>query len=889
MDDIFLADLAEQTLSIFKEIADVAQGKISPKTDENLDVFVNTNPYTNSAAYKNLSKIQQGNQDIFRQLSLEPAIVRILVEDEDSVQRTIYISRTTSVPLPSGKDLASYRSPLGRLAETPVGEDAIVTIDGADKEYFVIEKINYQPQLKEQGWDSEPSQYRHEEKGVFTIPSLLAFLKSQNLDIADELDRLLEQSDSAHKVVKGISHQVRTAMGLRDQAILDQFQGEIFRLPINSQLVILGPPGTGKTTTLIKRLGQKLDLEILEREERHLVDSSEQHPPHASSWLMFTPSELLKHYLKEAFSREQVPASDSHIRTWSSYITDVARNTLGILRSSNGGKFSLKSNNSAVLPGALESPNTWCTRFSSYHQQRLRKQFGDGVSIIKAAATDDEKAILDKLLKFEKSLYKRALIDVYRDLESDASAINKELVKVKSVTDGLLTGERNRLFNKNKEIFIQLAQYLEKIKQDDEPDEEESFDDDEEEQVVVQKGSLQEGVKAYLAAMRALARTRYLKRSLSKTSRSALVVEFLADAVPDKEVLVRLGRYISLQNGLRRFINSHKRYVTDLPSSYTGFRKEQAVQEKFYTGEKLTPVSITADELDFIVLMTLKNARKLLAEGFVSRSINDTKFSYLANISSLFRNQIMVDEATDFSLLQLACMENLTSLSTKSFFACGDINQRITKTGIRNREQLAWLSSSLQIKSIQTVYRQSRKLNDFSALLLELQNGDLSALGKIPDESNHDGVSPVLCEQVDEEQAAFWISERIKEVERSVKKLPTIAVLVNSEAEVRPTAELLNQYLEEINLNSIACDEGKALGEGTDVRVFDIQHIKGLEFEAVFFIGLDRLATENPELFDRYLYVGTTRAATYLGLVCNTTLPKKLESLRTQFSSKWEV
>lgn len=888
MDNILLADLAEQTLSIFKEIADIAQKKISPKTDENLDVFVNANPYTNSAAYKNLSKIQQGNQDIFRQLSVEPAIIRVAFENEDGNQRTVYISRTTSIPLPSGKEFASYRSPLGRLAEIPVGEDALVTISGAEKEYFIIEKINYQPQLKGKGWDSEPSQYRHNKKGVFTIPSLQAFLQTQDLDIADELDRLLEQSDSSYEVVKGISHQVRTAMGLRDQAILDQFQGEIFRLPINSQLVILGPPGTGKTTTLIKRLGQKLDLEMLEGEERRLVESNDQHLPHTSSWLMFTPSELLKHYLKEAFSREQVPASDSHIRTWSSYITDVARNTLGILRNSNGGKFSLKSNASAILPAALENPNAWYTEFSSYHQQRLRKQFEDGVSIVKKAATDDEKAILDKLLKLKKSLHKRTLIDIYRDLNSDASVLNKELIKAKSVADDLLIRERNRLFNRNKEIFIQIAQYLEKIKQDDEPDEEESFDDDEEEQVAA-KNLLQEGLKAYLGAMRALARASYLKRSLSKTSRSALVVEFLGDAVPDKEVLMRLGRYISLQNGLRRFINSHKRYVTDLPSSYTGFRKEQAAQKNFYTDEKCTPVSISADELDFIVLMTLKNARELLAERFVSRSINDAKFSYLTDISSLFRNQIMVDEATDFSLLQLACMENLTSLSTKSFFACGDINQRITKTGIRNREQLSWLSSSFQIKSIQTVYRQSRKLNEFSALLLELQKGDLSALGKVPDESNHDGVSPVLCEQVDEEQAAFWISERIKEVERSVKKLPTIAVLVNSEAEVRPTAELLNQYLEEINLSAIACEEGKALGEGTDVRVFDIQHIKGLEFEAVFFIGLDRLAIEQPELFDRYLYVGTTRAATYLGLVCNTTLPKKLESLRAQFSSKWEA
>lgn len=37
----------------------------------------------------------------------------------------------------------------------------------------------------------------------------------------------------------------------------NKFQGEIFRLPIDRQVLLFGPPGSGKTTRLIKRLAQK--------------------------------------------------------------------------------------------------------------------------------------------------------------------------------------------------------------------------------------------------------------------------------------------------------------------------------------------------------------------------------------------------------------------------------------------------------------------------------------------------------------------------------------------------------------------------------------------------------------------------------------------------------
>lgn len=91
------------------------------------------------------------------------------------------------------------------------------------------------------------------------------------------------------------------------------------------------------------------------------------------------------------------------------------------------------------------------------------------------------------------------------------------------------------------------------------------------------------------------------------------------------------------------------------------------------------------------------------------------------------------------------------------------------------------------------------------------------------------------------------------------------------------------------NLNVVACYKGQFAGQENDIRVFDIRYIKGLEFEAVFFIGIDKLASEKPELFDKYLYVGATRAATYLGLTCNgEELPTKVRSLQSGFASAWK-
>jgi len=787
MQDIDFSSLAEETLDTFAEIANTAGSKLSEGQAAGTDSFATGNTLTGSKAYQNLDGIQRGQRDVLEKLCQEPAIVRLVLEDDDQNQRTLYIARTSgNLPLSSGQEFASYRSPLGRFAELPLGEEAGIEMAGQLRSYWVVEKTSYQPEKGAEGWDSRQTRYRHYDRGTWSIESLRALLQAEGIDEADELDRLLEQAEAQSGVIAGISHQVRTAMGLRDQPILDQFQGEIFRLPLDSQLMILGPPGTGKTTTLIKRLGQKLDVGSLDVDERRLIASDAQRP-HQTNWLMFTPSELLKHYLKEAFNREQVPASDTHIRTWVSFRNDIARNTLGILRSANGGRFTFRSDQLFVSSAVVQDASTWYEAFQEFHEARLRQQLLDGLAIVSTAAPAGGQGVLQSLQVLSDTLEYSSLIEVYRALDGAENVVRQTLVDTKAVADDLLKRERNRLYNNNKEVFQQLAKLLETLQQDNEPDDEEQFDSDEQEESTSPNHSaIQEAVNAYLSAIKALARTRYLKRSLSKTSRSAAVVQFLGEAIPSNEVLIEIGRYISFQNGLRRFINSHRRLVTGIPSSYQQFRKDKSQAAAFYTGEAINATQLSGIELDLIVLLMLKNTRQLLSQAFVARSSEEARFGYLVNIAEMFRNQVMVDEATDFSMLELACMASLTSLDSQSFFACGDFNQRITTTGIRQRDQLKWILPSLSVRTVQLVYRQSRKLNAFAAELLRLQSGDLSALGQVPDESNHDGVNPVLFEGASDDAGNRWIAERIKEVERSVQQLPTIAVLVNSEEEVKP-------------------------------------------------------------------------------------------------------
>lgn len=884
-----LIEVAQSSLTAFDAIASAAQAELDSKHRINVD---SRNTFTEREAAHSVSRHNQVRLETLNALTSQPAIARVKARKDDGSLITLFITRASP---PSTKladaTIASYGAPIGAIAERHAGEDFEYSTRNGSVSLEIIEVAKLFPSRDSRGWDSKNSIVEGESYTPVTITSLRDFLADvATPDELDVLEAMLAEDRKKGLVIDGIKRNVISKMGLRDQPILDRFQGEIFRLPLNKRLLLLGAPGTGKTTTLIRRLGQKLETEHLdEREKQLLAAIGHQAATHKQSWLMFTPTDLLKQYIKEAFNREQIPAPDDRIVTWTDYRRELARSRLGILQTATTkGRLVLKDAAEFLTADALANQIAWFEDFYGWQADYYWSEASDSARELASGSDSNIASIAKQLEAIYQSRGRNSDAATFMSIVDAAIGIRAVIDEMKKASDGQIRKALNTMVTRDRAFLDSFGTFLNTLA--DDPEEADELDaEDEEEQRTTRVGR-EAAMNAYMQAMRSSCRSLAAGRMPSATSRAGRIAQWLGDRMPTKDERLEIGRSVRTQDALRRHLNPIQRYVNDIPLRYGQFRRARHAEGRLYRSDAKFGRDIGPFELDAVLLAMLRTTGSILRDRRAMAEIDSPTFAALKRIKDLYRNQIMVDEVADFSPLQLGCMGALAEPRLNSFFACGDFNQRITEFGIKSQADLAPFFPDIDIRIVEFTYRHTRQLSEFAKAIVAATSPSGTTVA-LPENVNSEGFKPIIGRNLaGAPVTAEWLARRIFEIEKTSEALPSIAVLVNSEEAVQPLAEQLSKALEPQSLRAVACPEGKVIGQENDVRVFDVQHIKGLEFEAVFFVGVDELAVQRPTLFDKYLYVGATRAATYLGLTCTgSRMPGIIEDLADQFGDRWQA
>jgi hypothetical protein len=891
-----LADTGEQVLAALGTVAAAVQLKLSeeaPVGGGNV-LAGSQNPMVGKLkAPVRLAAIRGAEREHLERLHREPFVARVVVEwgsGHEAGEQTFYVTRASAAGIgnvaPPAK-LVTYVAALGRLAELSPDDTATIPIDGVPREVRIRERVRLRPENRDDTWDAIDNKVDFPLWGA-SIESLRGFLEQLGV-VAEELDivsAVRKEAAEADLARKALQRTVIDGISLRDQPILDRYQGDVFRMPLDRRLLLLGPPGTGKTTTLIRRLVQKRLPEALSEDEKSVLSTTGLSERFRSpeSWAMFSPTELLSLYLRDAFNREGVAAVDGmNLRTWERERLELGRNVLGILRSTDSGVFQLDERVQLITEETSTSLSDLFHAFSSFVEGAVVDQ---ATEALRSLGESEDPGVADSVRRLRRQLGahdRLVLRDITRLVDAGPETLQPEIRRLDEETRAEVDRSTRRLLNQHRTLLDDLTAALPGLTTDerrpvDDEDEEEEADDPR-----PTRDPRLQALEALTAAIRAKARGAALNRP-SIGGRAGRILDFVGDRMPPSPEMARLGFQLLTRDHLRRLRLAPQRLVMGIPRLYAAFRRQALREARFFRADAADAVRqgrISFAETDMVILTMLRNARVLQAEPFMSSP------EWIEAIRSRYLLQVFVDEATDFSAIQLACMMELCHPRLQSWFACGDFLQRITAYGIRDASELAQLApegKTIETRSVRIDYRQSRRLRRLATAMA----GDDSSRAEPPEAAEDADIWPLLAEGHSGEQLGDWLSRRILEVEQAVGRLPSIGVFVDGDDRIDAVVQATQPRLESRNLRIVGCREGRVVGDAREVRVFDVRHIKGLEFEAVFFVGIDHLADRLPDLFDRYLYVGITRAATYLGVTCEQSLPARLAAVRSHFGTAAE-
>jgi hypothetical protein len=811
-----------------------------------------------------------------------PVIARIGCKDESNRTRIFY---TCPCSPPSGiprANLNSIYSPMGRLAVLPLGS-SLVTPKG--ETLVVSDRAALRPVDYRVGHDVQDTLFESLNRDRLRVKSLRDFVRTfgENrpklaveasdgppLVPAEELDVVVDEGETR---APSVFH------GLRQPHLLDLFQDETLRRPFQTKQCLVGPPGSGKTVTLIRRLDFNISGEALEAENPTLPEklAGQSAQPHSVSWYLFLPTDTLRRYLRDTFTDLVIPGFDKNALTWDEARLELATDFFRILSAKGAHGLRLAKSAGKISKAALADAAGWYADFSAFQAKSyFQAQKAQARFLFEQA--DPEISHLGQQLEelLEKSSdhtllwFKRAL-DPYQEGLSDllsgkADVIQRELKSAfqshverdPTLIDGLvslvLTGDRADKTEENGRSANLFRR---------------------------------EAFGVYSSALLEYAVALARGKSLPRDSRSGRALGWLGEGrlLPQAR-LKELGADQIVCRALRRFKVDgpafFNAYFDSIVPNYLRFRRHNRL---WYTKAVGASRQVEPFEVDLLLLSFLEPGSEILKN--VQASMEKVRLNWsLDNLSYLTRNQVLVDAASDFSPVQLKCMVSLANGNLGSVTVAADLGPRAPVYGLKSLDDLEWALPKATLAEFQINYRQSKPLLELTDIL----SGSTKARF-LASRFESKGPKPALAQNLGSHSAtAAWISARVSEIISRAGRLPSAAVAVAKPSEVGPLAEALTKALgkaleglpEAQGLKALACVPGQPLGNSSDLRVLTLDEARGLEFEAFFLVSQE--IPENPA---ERIYLAATRAITYLGFAFRDELPAELDNLARLTVSGW--
>lgn len=826
-------------------------GGMKPEDWQSVSSIVDEIEYSSKRCSEVLA-IDAGNNSV-RNFSKKMFCAFALYNDGESI-KSLYITKSVPPHQIKGQEnskYASYYSPMGRIASLDPGEMDEITIPMGFVDVELLKKNEFVT-ITAPNKDAISNKFSTRDE-IYTFSSAKASLKEyvgltglgSDLELPEDISIQLFKSELLDEYY---TDEI-VEFNLREQIVLDSIQDKVLRTAKQTRVLLNGPPGTGKSTTLIKKISFLLNRE-----------STEDNP--YQSWILFTPNPLFSSYIKEAMGFDGLPATQETVQEWAIAKAILARDVFHYIgpnsKDTNSHKVRLvydgevRDDNSKKLFEFLRNEVAASINKENENIANALKAIKLSIASVVRPGRDILGQHGDIFVDRTYNTIHAPLRNIYRFAETLAHSLDYRSATPKDALKHVLVSVYSSISDgpaEFKQLFIAIRDDITKYL---------SF--------LIQTGlvavaDLPDGISLRDFKLEDLLKQRgfsYLESQLNNAADSHNKNCALLALAVMKTVGGILGSW---------FLGRPSFYYKHTCDAFCKFKS-------FTVGDE--SVNISGLELDVLLSFGIEYLSARLES-------DKTASQYGGKFSKFYRDIVAIDEFSDFAPVEIYCMTNLVRPGG-TILISGDLLQRSTQHGIQKLSSISKIVRNLEIYNFFNVYRMAEPICKIASAIYFNHFGEkLNYQGRHRARENR-SFAPVRFMSSEHNDLLSWISGKIIELYMVYSSLPSLAVLCASEGDCLIAHDILKHLLAEHAIDIVYNPNADNISSINSVRVFKVSDIKGLEFEGVFLFDLNKIHSLYGQLSENYIYIASTRASRFLGITLTGEFPQPLQYLSEFFA-----